>query len=602
MPRIPRPPRPRLRRPRSRPGGPPSWLGRRFRAVRELLQDLAYLLGRLFGRVGAAFLAVGRALRGLWFGRSLAFRRRFAAVVLVLALYALFRTVALPGIPCDVSPAEECPPGDDAIALIPADAYAYAHLNLDRDSSQFEQAAELAGRFPHFNSIAQGSFRALGPGRRLDLAVEVLPALGDELGAAVLPARGGRLESILVADVGDPAETRALVARVAGPKRSSAPYHGVEVSTYSGHLASAEDDGFLLFGNRHAVLGALDLARGNGDSLEDDQRADQVRDQLPDNRLADVYVSKDGIDRLLAGGGGGAAQLDTFTDFGASEGIAAALVAQDEGLEVDLSSQLDPEAAKAAPSFFSAFPEFHPSLASEFPPGALAMLAVGDLSTTVNSLLDQADAAVPGISEGFDRLSARLSRAGGPDLEHDLLPLLDGETAIAVTAARPLPYVTVVFDDVDEARARQAVAGLQAPLIAAVNPAKTGQAPTISTRQVDGVTVQRIRVSPALDLAYAISEGRLIVATNPRGVEQALTGSSNLAGNADYQTVTGAASGGVSALVFLNLDGLVKLAAPRGLAEIVSDFSNDLARLKALGVTVRSDADSLDTVLFLEIE
>ena len=60
--------------------------------------------------------------------------------------------------------------------------------------------------------------------------------------------------------------------------------------------------------------------------------------------------------------------------------------------------------------------------------------------------------------------------------------------------------------------------------------------------------------------------------------------------------------GEVSALVFLNLEGLVKLAEPRGLAEIVSTFSEDLARLKALGVEVRSNSDSLDTKVFLQIE
>ena len=575
---------------------------RLLRSIGELFQDLGYLIGRFLRRVGAAFLAAGRAVRGLWFRRSLRFRRRFAAVLLVFALYAVFRLVALPGVPCEVSPAEECPPGDDAIALVPADAYAYAHLNLDRDSSQFEQAADLAALFPHFRSIAQGSFRALGPGRRLDLAVEVLPVLGDELAAAELPAKGGGVEPILIAKLAEGAGAGALVSRLTGPKRSSAPYHGVEVTTYSGHLASAVDEGFLLFGDRHAVLVAIDVGRGDADSLEDDDRAAEARDALPDNRLADIYVSKDGIDRLLGGGGGIAAQLDTFTDFGASEGIAAALVAHEQGIELDLSSKLDPDAAKAAPSFFSAFPEFDPSLASAFPPDTLALLAVGDLSKTVNSLLDQADAAVPGISEAFDRFSAQVAQEGGPNLDQDLLPLLHGETAVGVSAARPVPYVTMVFDDVDEDKAREVVAGLQAPLIAAINPARTGEAPTLAAQRVDGVEVRKLRISAALDLAYAITDGRLIVSTNPRGVEQAIAGTSNLAGDRDYETVSGAASGAVSALVFLNLEGLVKLAEPRGLAEIVSEFSDDLARLKTLGVAVRSDADSLDTVLFLEIE
>jgi hypothetical protein len=584
-------------------------LGRRLRAGHELLQDLGYLLGRIVRRVGWVFLAAGRALRaagralrGFWFRRSLGFRRRFAAVLLVLALYSIFQLVALPGVPCDVSPAEQCPPTDDAIALVPADAYAYAHLNLEPDSSQFEQAKKLADGFPHFDAIAEGIFTALGPGRKLDLSIDVYPWLGDEAAAAELPAKGGAPESLLLAQVGDSAGARALLAKVAGRSSSRHPYRGVEVSIYSRRLASAEEQGFLLLGAPGAVRAAIDVSRGDGGSLADDGRADAARDRLPDDRLADLYVSRDGIDRLLAGRGGLADQLDTFTDFGASEGVAAALVAHHDGLEAKLSSVLDPEAAKAAPSFFSAFPEFDPSLASEFAPDTLALLAVGDLSKTVRSLLDQADAAFPGITDAFDRLSAQLAREGGPDIERDLLPLLSGQVAIGVTPARPLPYVTFVVDDVDEAKTRQAVAELQAPLVAAVNPARTGQAPTLSSHEVDGVEVRGVRISAALDLAYAITDGRLIAATNPRGVEQAIAGSSDLAGTDPYQAATGDASGGVSALVFLNLEGLVKLAEPRGLAEIVSEFSDDLARLKALGVTVRSDADSLDTVLFLDIE
>ena len=62
------------------------------------------------------------------------------------------------------------------------------------------------------------------------------------------------------------------------------------------------------------------------------------------------------------------------------------------------------------------------------------------------------------------------------------------------------------------------------------------------------------------------------------------------------------ASDGTSALLFLNLQGLVQLAAPRGLAGIVSSFRQDLAKMKALGVSVKSSEDRLETKAFLEID
>jgi hypothetical protein len=557
-----------------------GWIGARLRRLREGL-----------GRLGNA----------LWWDRSLAFRRRAAAVLLVLGVYALVRFVPLPGVPCEVSPAEECPAVDDAIELVPADAYAYAHVNLDRDSNQFEQAEELAAEFPHFAAIAQGSFRALGPGRRLDLGIDVFPWLGDEVAAAELAGRGGRPERLLLMAVGERAGARAFLAKVGGRSERETEHRGIELVIYRRGLASAEQGRFLLLGAPAAVRAAIDASTAETEALAASEEAASLRDELPDHRLADLYVSEDGIDRLLANRGGLAAQLDTFTDFGASEGVVAALVAHDDGLELELRSALDPEAARASPGFFSAFPTFRPSLAAEFEARTLALLSVGDPSQTVRQLLEQADAAVPGIAEAFDRLNSDLARDGGVDIEEDLLPALGGEAAIGVAPGRAVPFVTAVFADVDEEKARDAVARLQAPLIAALDPARTGQAPTFSRRRVEEVELRSVRLGPALELAYAIFDGRLVVSTNPRGVEAAIAGGEDLAGTDTYRAATAGNPDEVSALVFLNLDGLVELAEPRGLAEIVSDFSQDLARLRALSVTVRSRPDSIVTRAFLNI-
>jgi hypothetical protein len=66
--------------------------------------------------------------------------------------------------------------------------------------------------------------------------------------------------------------------------------------------------------------------------------------------------------------------------------------------------------------------------------------------------------------------------------------------------------------------------------------------------------------------------------------------------------VESGAPGAVSALVFLDLAGLVRHAQPLGLDRIVGGFGADLAKLKALGLTVKSDEDNLQTRIFLEIQ
>jgi len=188
------------------------------------------------------------------------------------------------------------------------------------------------------------------------------------------------------------------------------------------------------------------------------------------------------------------------------------------------------------------------------------------------------------------------------DIQKSVLPVLGGETAIGAASGRAGPYLTVVFKDVDEDRAREVMAKLQGPLVAALAPAQTGQALTFGAKRLGDTVVRSVRISPTLNFAYAIFDGKLVVSTNPAGVRQAVQGGADLGGSDAFKAATSGASGGVSALVFFNLEGLVRRAEPLGLGQIVGGFGADVAKLKALGLTVRSDEDELKTTLFLNIE
>src|SRR5881392_4202815 len=109
--RLPRPRLPRRRR-RSTPEEPPRRRPPRFVRIRDLFEDFRHALARALGRVG-------RSLRGAFGLIALSFRRRTALVALVLIAYAVVHWVAVPGVPCSISAAKECPPSDDAIALVP---------------------------------------------------------------------------------------------------------------------------------------------------------------------------------------------------------------------------------------------------------------------------------------------------------------------------------------------------------------------------------------------------------------------------------------------------------------------------------------------------
>jgi Protein of unknown function (DUF3352) len=556
-------------------------LGRRLRPALEYVDDVGYVVGQFFRRLR-------RRVAGLWRGRGPSFRRRVALVGLVLVAYAAIRIVSPPDLPCEVG--SDCPPGDDAIALVPEDAYVYAHVSLDADSEQGRDATELVDTLP---LIATGGGRLLAKEFGL-LAPDVFLRTssswrGNEVAFALLPGSRGRAAPLTLIEVTEAERAVNSLSRIVGLDTD---------------IATVGD--FVAIGSPPTVRAAADLEGGRREarSLSEDETADEVRDLLPEDRVADAYVSGPGIQRLLAGRGGLASQLDTFTDFGASRGIAAAAVAHDDGLEVKLESVLDPDRAKQHPSFFAAFPDFGPSLADQFPAATFAYLGIADPAATVDLLLGQAATVAPSIAEAFERLNRDLRREGGVDLRRGVLPLLKGEAAAGASPGNGLPYLNFVFTDVDEQKARNAIARLQAPLVAALGPERTGQAATFGEEKAGDVSVYTVRLSAALDLSYAVFDHKLIVSTNPVGVKRAVEGGEALQTQDDYQAVTSEAPGSVSALVFLDLEGLVRLAEPLGLARIgpYVVFKPDIEKLRALGVTIEGGDERLSTRLFLEIE
>jgi hypothetical protein len=528
-------------------------------------------------------------------------RRAAALLVVVLGLLALFLFVPVPGVPCDVSPAKTCVPSDDAIDLVPQGALAYLHLDTDPDSSQFGTAQDVSKRLPNFAGIEQGLFDSLGMAPGVDLRRDVGSWIGDE--AAFAELGPGRSQRLALLAIGDPAGEKKFVARLSeGKARTIKPdKRGPAMHVFRSGLAYAELRDFLVVGRRTGVGSVLDVDAGKAKSLGDAGDASAIRDSLPDLRLADAYVSKRGIAELLRGPGPLSTQLDTFADFAASDGVAAALVAHDDGFELQLDSELGAVRAKTHPSFFQAFPSFDPSLAGEFSPDTLLYLNVAKPADTVRALLRQAAATAPALVASAKRFENDV-RARGVDIEKDLLPALGDEAAAGFAAGPGGPYLTLVFKNVDEQRARERMAQLQAPLVAALSPARTGEAPSFGTEKLGDTVVNSVRLSPALDIAYAIFDDKLVISTNPAGVRQAVEGDGSLSGSDSYRTATGGASGGTSALVFLDLEGLFKRAVPLGLGQALGGFSADIAKLKALGLSVKSSEDSLKTTIFLNIE
>jgi hypothetical protein len=551
-------------------------------------------------------------MRRFWLSMSLQTRRRSAVAVGVLAALLVVAFVAVPALPCQAPGGDVCPPSDDAIHLVPDDALGYLHVNLDPDSEQYEKAREVAERIPTIADQVTSRLlaRVPGPGGQPpDFASDIGPWFGGQAALAIVPAGGRAAEEVQLLQVKDDDAAKEFAGSIATGTPQTTDYRDVPVSVDRRGLATALVGGFLAIGRESGVRDVIDAqsgASGTG-SLADEPAARAARDALPDDRLGDAYLSPDGIDRLVGNPRGPLATLDAAVDPTASEGVAMALVASDAGIELDIRSELDEARAKAQPGFFAAFPSFEPTLADSLPSDSLAYVGMADPGSTLVSLIEQASADQPGLAAGVAGLVKQVKQLGRVDLETDLLPSLGGEAAFALQPApggggknlvptAGTPYLEFLSSGIDAERAGPALAGLQAPIADALNPS-SGQAPTFSQHKSGGVTAHSVRLSPTVDLTYAIAGSVLLIATDPVAVKQLTDESGGLADDDLFKEATAGLPDSVSLLSYFNLDGLLTLGEQAGLAQdpAYEAFAPELRKLRALGLAVRQSPSELAT-------
>ncbi len=568
------------------------------------LRAIGYWLREKAGIAWRWLKQAAEALGYWWSRRSRGFKTRILAVAGVVVLYLILKFLPVPGVPCEVSAAKECAPSNDTIAYVPRNADLYAHLTINSDSHQWDLAQDLHDELPNFTALLQSDTSALAvpSARPVDLSREVLPWAKDDLALVGVPGPQKTTPEAYIAGVGDEAKANRFLASLSpGGRSKKAPIGDGTITVYAGGLATGRDGGQALFGNVLAVRAALDAKAGLAPKLEGSPQ-DAARSALPDVRLAELYLSQAGVQRFLAGRPGTATQLDTFVDYGATTGLAVSARAHDDGVEVNMISDLNPSLERKSPTVFADLPQFEPGLADEAGSNALGYIGVGDLGPGLSKALATAGASAQGLAGSLRALGKSLQQQAGVNPFQDLLPALGGQAALVAQPTGGVPYASLIVEGVDEKKAGDALAALQQPILRSVG---TGapRAPSFISRDVDGVTVHSVQLSQSVNLSYAIFDGKLVVSTQPEGIAQVRSGGDNLAGTGAYQAATDPLPDRMSALVFLNLDEVLGLAQEAGLAEdpLYASLSEDISHVQSLGLAVRGSDEELRSELFLAI-
>src|ERR1044071_3376742 len=198
-------------------------------------------------------------------------------------------------------------PASDAARLVPADALVYVHVSTDAGRAQTRDAAKVADSFPSYKALRDGLVSRLGaPG--CDVATKALKG-ADEAALALF-------------DTGSSAQANSLVLVDTGKAHDGAEQRAC------GSLSYTYVGTFLAIGQPESLDAATTLHKAGGKgSLAEAPGPKKELGALPSDRVADGWLSADGLRRLLAPQGGllGAAGVlfDQPTLVGAAVGVGA---------------------------------------------------------------------------------------------------------------------------------------------------------------------------------------------------------------------------------------------------------------------------------------
>jgi Protein of unknown function (DUF3352) len=432
-------------------------------------------------------------------------------------------------------------------AVVPASAPFYASLSTDPEGGQWKQASALLKQVSGGDEMLRSMFEEEGGWEAIE------PALGPELVMVVLDASSDSSEIALT----QPDDVEAF-------KKLSAEDDSV----------TREIDGWWAVADSEALLDRFEQAKEDG-TLADSEAFQQATSELPDDPLATLYVSPaseiGSLPGMLDEG-----TLRCFAGGDEQQASAFAISAVEGGFRLDSSETTAPFPLETGAS----------DLDDKLPAGAMAFASVHKVSAVLSHFLDCA-----GDSLGMQL--GQLEAFTGISPEKDLLPLFQGETALAVypptgNGTDPgIAAVTQVDDTADVLASFDRHLQALGPLIGEL---------TVREQTLEGLDVHVVISDGRPVFAYAARDGLFAVSNTPAGTLVLQGGGKTLAQDEHYLAARDAAGAPDETAGFLYVD-----AAALG-SLFTGTGMNGAQGLGGLVVWGESDGDALSTQGFLAID
>jgi hypothetical protein len=412
----------------------------------------------------------------------------------------------------------------DGAEFAPASSAVYISGVTDPNSSQWEKADKLVGRFPGREKLLASVRKDL---RKDNLTWErdVKPALGDELNLALLTFEDADHNYVFFTKPKDEAKFNKLLE--SGDDDDAQVHRKI--------------DGWTVFADNRRSLENFEQAQSSADSLADKDAFRDAMKDLPDDATLRGYVSGESLYALIRKEAATDPDAKTFEQFSKSfgklESLSFSTAAEDDGVAV--------EAAFTNSKGYD-IGNYKPELDDALPSGALLYVSFGNLEDFFNRTLASADESFP----QFKTQRSQIEKALGFELKTDLFPLFSKEGAIAIYKGGELaPNVLFVLRVPDEAKARKVIDRFAA--LASLG----GE--TSRTVKVHGVAAKEVTVAEAgISILAAVTDGKAFVTNSRAELELALGDAKKLADDAVYQEARDAAGAPdeTASFVYTNLE------------------------------------------------
>jgi hypothetical protein len=472
---------------------------------------------------------------------------------------------------------------DRAARAVPADAAVYATVYLQPSAGQRMNLGALLGSVPGFadqasldDKIHEIAQRLLGQSG-IDYRADVRPWLGDQLSFAFTPdgsdPASGR--AIVLLAVRDRAQADAAMARIVADRDlaiTAEDHAGVTVQVGDGFAYALLDDLLVYGDDAAAVEAALDADAGRIDALAGRPDFVAAMGRVPADHLASAYV-----DLLRVAGA-----VDPEVQVGGYSTASVALVVEQNGLRLAGTAPFDPAATDDDGRAAFALASEPSSLASWMPADTQLEVVIFGMAQSLAGI-EAGMARTPQLSDAADALSQLRAVAAvylGIDVDADLLPLFDRESALALANLTAQPGGQLLLHPSDPEAAEASLARIEDAL-------RTRGGADVTSEERSGSTITTVSVPQIGSLAYAVSDGVIVVALDADHVAAALDAHATertLAAEARYHDAWRLAGAQGGNELYVDVADIVD-AAGDGLG-VDGDERDILLRVGALGITV----------------